>query len=241
MAYTLGNAKDKVTYYVDDLNKGYFTDVQLNRFINDAQFEVQKLLLQSGNNWYLTVSTTPIVASQAEYVLPSDFLHLHRLVVVTQNLNLSTEVNNLVFPITTNQQDIYPFSPGSVQAYYLKKSRLVLVPFPDSSQASYYLKLFYSYRVATLVLDADNVDVPDEYCELVPIMAAIDCYIKDGRDASLLMAKKLYYEDMMKKEAEQRRQDMSRQVIVTSDGGFGALFSILILMTSTIGSVIGII
>lgn len=222
MATTLADVKNKITYWVDDLLKGYFTDTQLNRFINDAVFEVQKNLIQCGQNYYLTKAETLLVPGQNEYVLPSDFLHLHRLEIVTQGHGTTNEVRVPIQSITLNQQDVYPFgSLGQPGCYYLKSDRIVTVPSPDTAL---YLQLTYSYRTAPLVLDIDVVDVPDEYCEMVALFAAVDCYIKDARDPSVLTSKLGEYRDMMKREAEDRLQDASRRIVMTGDGGYGALF-----------------
>jgi hypothetical protein len=220
MSTQLSDIKNKITYWVDDLNKGYFTDIQLNRFVNDAQFECQKYLCQAGSNYFLTVAETPLVVNQREYVLPVDFLHLHRLEIVTANDGLPTETTDIIEGITLNQQDTYPLSPGNPRCYYFKANRLILTPAP---QQAYPLRLTYAYRVPVLILDTDLLSIPDEYAEYVAILAAIDCYLKDGRDCSILLTKKTFYEDMMKKEAQDRRNDKPRHVVL-SDGGMGILF-----------------
>lgn len=217
----LSDVKNKITYWVDDLLKGYFTDPQLNRFVNDAQIEVQKLLLQAGQNYYVTISDTQMVSGQKEYVLPSDFLHLHRLEIVTQGYGTTNEVTNPVLPITINQQDIFPFTQGTPQGYYLKSDRIVLIPTPDTNL---YLRLTYSYKVVQLVLDTDIVNVPDEYVEMVALYAAMDCFIKDNRDPTQISVKLNDYHERLKREAEDRLQDTTRNVVSTNQGSYGALF-----------------
>lgn len=222
MSTTLLDIKNKITYWVDDLDKGYFTDTQLTRFINDAQFEVQKLLLQSGSNYFLTAAETTLVVGQKEYVFPSDFLHLHRLEVITSNNGTVNETTQPLQFITLNQQDNIPIGQyGTPLCYTLKADRVLIFPAPDTA---YPLRLTYAYRVPLLVNNSDSLSIPDEYCEMVAIMAAIDCYIKDGRDASLLVAKQKGYEEMMKKEAEDRHNDSPRRVVSQGDGSFGVVF-----------------
>lgn len=217
----LSDVKSKITYWVDDLQKGYFTDTQLNAFVNSAQFETQKLLIQSGHNWYVTVADTQMVQGQKEYILPTDFLCLHRLEMITQGYATPNEVTNVINQITINQQDVFPFSQGQPQGYFLKKNSIILVPPPDSN---YYLRAYYSYRAAKLVLDTDIVDVPDEYAEMVSLFAAMDCFVKDDRNPAQIVAKLDDYRERLKKAAEDRQIDASRSVVVTSDGGFGVLF-----------------
>jgi len=217
----LSDIKNKITYWVDDLLKGYFTDPQLNRFVNDAQLEVQKQLIQAGQNYYVTVSDTQMIIGQKEYVLPSDFLHLHRLEVITSGYATTSESTSPVLPITINQQDRIPFTLGFPQGYYLKSNRIILIPSPDTAL---YLRLTYSYKVLPLVLDTDILDIPDEYTEMVALLSAMDCFIKDNRDPVQIAAKLTVYNEMLKREAEDRLQDASRSVVSTGDQGYGALF-----------------
>ena len=221
MSTQLSDVKNKITYWVDDLLKGYFTDTQLNRFVNDAVIETQKLLLQAGQNYYVTVSDTLLVPGQKEYVLPADFMHLHRLEIITTNYGTVNETTAAVVGITINQQDMIPFTSGTPQGYYLKNNRIVLVPNPDSAL---YLRLHYSYKVAPLVNDTDLVDCPDEYVEMVALYAAMDCFIKDGRDGTMIAAKINDYCERLKREAEDRLQDSSRNIVMTQSGGYGAMF-----------------
>lgn len=221
MATTFQEAKAKVSWWVDDTAYGYFTEEQVGRFVNDAQFEVQKLLLQAGQNFYLTCAQTTLVINQADYDFPQDMVHLNRLELITQGVGTVNEVTNPIRAITLNQQDVYPFTTGTPAGYYLKKSKIILVPPPDNS---YVLRLTYSYRVSQLTNDNDVVDCPEQFMEMVPLLAAIDCFIKDGRDCSVLLEKKRYYEELLKAEANNRTQDRPRSVVVTTDGLNGVLF-----------------
>jgi hypothetical protein len=72
-----------------------------------------------------------------------------------------------------------------------------------------------------MVLDNDIPDMPDFYHELIVITAAIDCFIKDSRDPSLLVAKKEFYEKQMDEDADERTLDSPRSVVVTEGGDWG--------------------
>lgn len=216
---TRGQLKELVTYWVDDLQKGYFTDDQLNRFLNDALFEVQKELVLAGENWYLTCAETQTVLNQADYALPTDFLKLNRLEILGPN---QTSTFYPLQSITLNQQDLIAFNTsGTPEAYYLKKFRAVLVPAPDSVKT---LRLYYTYRVTEMTADSNVPDVPEEYQEWIALVAAYNCFIKDDRNPSNLLEKMSVYKKMLASTAEERTVDSPRQVVVTTDGGFGSLF-----------------
>ena len=221
MAVTFGDAIAKVSYWVDDLNFGYFTTLQIGRFVNDAQFEVQKRLNQAGQNYYLNCVQTTLVIGQAYYAFPQNFLGTNRLEMITQGIGTPNETTSPLSPITLNQTDVYPFLQGTPQGYYLTRSNIVLVPNPDTN---YVLRLTYSYRVSPLINMSDVVDCPEQFMEWVPILAAIDCFLKDGRDVSVLMTKKMFYEELLKQESTRRTNDKPRMVVTTGDNGFGILF-----------------
>lgn len=199
--------------WLDDAQSGYFDATTCNTWINLAQREVQKRLLQAGNNFYLTPVFTSTVASQSDYVLPSDFVILHRLELVVSGTGVS-ENRTALLPITTNQQDLISIALGIPTNYYMKKDRVTLSPTPDQV---YTLRLYYSPRVADLSSDSDVPDVPEQFMELVPILAAYNGFIKDDRVPANLVEKRNQYEKLFDRMAAERNQDVSRQVVVTQD------------------------
>lgn len=212
------NLQDLTVYWLDDLNYGYFTPIQVKRWLNNAQLEVQKLLLQAHSNYYLYPVQTTLVVNQADYVLPQDFLKLHRLEVVNSGSPPNEDVSPLS-PITLNQQDLVPSHTGTPQFYFLKKSRIKCRPAPDTALT---MRLYYSYRVAEMTLSTDRPDVPEEYHEYLPVLAAIDGLIKDGRSIEPLLAKKTYYDTLMRQEAEERQEDAPRSIVTTGSDVVGA-------------------
>lgn len=203
---------------VDDPSGTYFTTSNTNSWINLAQRECQKLLIQAGTNFYLTPVQTSTVSGQADYVLPSDFITLHRLEVVISGTGVN-ENRQALGPITTNQQDLVQITSGIPTNYYIKKNRVTVSPTPDNT---YVMRLYYSPRVADLTSDSDTPDVPEQFMEFVAILAAYNGFIKDDRSPENLMAKKAKYEELLKQMANDRTQDVSRQVVVTQnyDSGY---------------------
>jgi hypothetical protein len=199
--------------WLDDPNAGYFTLAKVKQWINNAQKEVQKRLLQAGENWYLTCEQTTTVANQSDYALPDDFLKSHRVCIVTSP-GTTSEVERELQPITLNQQDLVINQPGEPECFFLKKARMVLVPKPDQA---YTLRLYYSYRVADMTIDTETPDAPEQYHELIAVEGALNGFIKDARDPSVLLAKKKEYEKLFERDAENRVEDTPREVVVTDD------------------------
>jgi len=214
---TLLDLRNLALSWLDDLQGGYFTATQVNAWINNAQRECQKQLLQAGENYFMKIVETPTVANQADYVVPSSFLKLNRLEIVLSG----TGVNENKFwlqPITVNQQDQFSTNIGTPEVYFLKKDRVTLYPVPDRA---YTLRLYYSYRIADLTSDSDTPDIPEEFHEFLAILAAMDGFVKDDRVPANLLAKQQAYIERFKQMAEDRKQDRSRQVITRDTYNYG--------------------
>lgn len=200
-----------VSYWVDDLNLTYFLPAQVNRFLNNAQREVQKLILGAGQDYYVKCAQTTLVVNQREYVLPDDFYKLNRLEIVVSG-TVPTESVIRLNMITPNQLDLVGTQTGTPSVYFFKQNRFVLYPAPNAALT---LRMLYSPKVADMVLDTDVPDVPEPYNEMIAVLAAMDCLYKDGRDVSALADKRDMYIKMLKDDAAQRSLDESRSVIFT--------------------------
>jgi len=218
---TRSEIKTLVLHWLDDPNGTYFTDTLLNTWIDLAQREVQKRLVLAGESYYVKPVETLTVASQADYVLPTDFIALHRVEYIVSG----TAPNEVVIPlkfITLNQKDNVSQGLGTPTVYYMKKDRIVLLQTPDSTNKV--LRIWYSPMVANIASNSDDPDVPEHFQELVAILAAENGFIKDDRVKSNLDSKKKGYEEMLEQMKEERAQDQSRQVIVTNDYESGIVF-----------------
>jgi hypothetical protein len=201
---------------LDDLQGTYFTPVQMNRWLNNALKEVQKLLILAGQNYYIKCVTTPLVTYQRDYVLPQDFEHLHRLEIITGG-TVPNETSFALQPITLNQQDMVPQQTGTPIYYYIKQNRLVLLPAPS---VNYTIRLYYSYQAADMILDTDTPDVPEYFHEFIGILAVIDGMLKDGRDITPIVSKREYYEKMLKDSSQERQFDVPRGIVETQNNYF---------------------
>lgn len=210
---TRADLKQLIRSWCDDLRGTYFTDDQLNLYLNMAQREVQKQLLQAGENYYMKPVETLTVMGQSDYVLPVDFFYEHRIEIVLSGTGPTENKQSLVV-ITTNQQDLFSVVLGTPGSYYIKKDRITLLPTP---QQQWVMRLYYSPVVVDMTDDTDTPDVPLQFQEYVAVIAAFDCFVKDDRVPNNIQMKKDAYEKLLKQAAEDRTQDMSRQVVQISD------------------------
>ena len=204
--------KSNVSYYLDDLSKGYFTDVQLTSWINFAQAEVQRIMLQAAQDSFVIRYETTTVINQTDYVLPQGFHKMNRVELVISGTP-PNEIKGPLLKISTNQMDLVTYQPGVPSVYYLKSNRMVILPAPVST---YTLRIYYSPYLFDMVLDTDECQIPDPYSQLVVILAAFNGYIKDGRDApATLVQAKDEMINFIKQDAQERTQDSPRSIVTT--------------------------
>lgn len=210
---TFSDLQNLTVYWLDDLNFGYFTQTQVQIWLNNAQIEVQKMLIASGQNRYTTWVGTTLVIGQSHYVLPQDFRKLHNLEVVLTGTPPNETVTPIV-PITENQKYLIDMGQSTPAAYYYEKNKLVIQPAPDTNLL---MRMKYTYLVANMVNPTDVPDVPAEYHELIALIAAADGFIKDGRQNPLLLTKIAAYQEELKQDAQERSQDLVRSIVQTGD------------------------
>lgn len=219
MAFTRTQIKAIIREWVDDRGGMYFDDTALNYFIQLAEYEVQKQLIAAGEMYYEKCQQTTLVVNQWDYILPNDFLKLHRLELVTSGSGVNEE-RRLLKRVTMNEQDKIGPKAGTPLVYVIKKTRMTLYPTPDAAKT---LRLYYSFRITPMANDSDTPDIPEEFQEYIALLAAYDCFIKDDRNPSNLEKKIKVYTDRMKSLAEDRDESESRQVIDMDGEDVGVL------------------
>lgn len=210
---TRAEIRNLVLYWLDDLNAGYFTEPQVNVWINNAQKECQKRLIKAGQNYYVECVQTTLVVNQRSYALPEDIKKINRLEIIVSGVTPNESVTPII-PITLMQQDMLPTGNGTPSCYFLSKNKLTLLPAPDTALV---MRLDYSYLVADMTADSDIPDVPESYHEYIALLAAQDGFLKDGRANELLLKKIAEYEKDFDIDAQERNQDLPRGIISTGN------------------------
>lgn len=214
-----GQLKTMVWTWLDDPNHLYFTDSVVSTWLNNAQKETQKQLIQAGENFYVTKVYANTVADTDTYALPDDFLKLNKLQIATSGTGTVTEVRQGISPVTLVQLDQVSMSTGTPAVHCIRKNCITLRPIPSQAWRIY---LDYSYLVADMTEDSNVPDVPEQYHEYLAVLATLDGFLRDRRDPSSMIEKRDFYRDMMKQDAEDRHVDAPREVVVTEEWGSGA-------------------
>lgn len=215
---TTGEIITYMSYLVDDLELGYFTQPQMLRFLNQSLREAQKLLCLAGNNWYVKVSTRDVVANQRDYMLPCDFLYLHRLELRTpaNGITPNNYDRQVLDSITINQQDNFSTYAQPI-AFYLEKNYLILTPIPQN--ADFTMWLWWSKMVDEVTQDSDVPDIPTEYVEYLAQKATSLCFVKDDRAMDNILPVFIETEKRLKAAAIERAQNQASRVVITRDAG----------------------
>lgn len=214
---TFLDIQDQVLDWLDDPRASYFTRPIIRKWINNAQTEAQKQLLDANENWYVRCSTTTLVQNQSCYVLPEGFLKLHHLEVVTDNTGNTQPL--VLKHSTQGEADAFRGSQWGPSTFFLEKNCLILRGTP---QNVYPLRMHWSRLVSPMTLDSEIPDVPPQYHEYLAVLATMDGKVKDDRDMTNILKKHEYYTQMMTVDKKQRLQDRPRRVVRTEDGsGFG--------------------
>lgn len=215
---TREDLRNLVLYWLDDLDAGYFTPVQVNAWLNNAQVECQKQLLDCGEYWYLKCATTYTVQYQDCYSLPSDFLKAHRLEIRVQGTSVPNEVWSTIDGATLQEGAKFNFGAAQPVEVTIGKDCLIFRPIPD---VAYKIRLFYSYKITPMTDDLNVPDVPLQYQEYIALLAARDGFAKDEREPSSAFREKFAdYKEMMKKDQIQRNRSQPRRVVRTQNDVF---------------------
>lgn len=193
---------------LDDMQFGYFTRPQVKQWLNFAQREVQRMLLQANQNYYVICSQTTLVVGQPDYGLPSGFLKTHQGRVITGG-NYPNESYVDLAPVTIQQAAQVVQQNGCPSGYFITRNKMFFDRPPDQP---YLFKLRWSYLVADMVLDSEVPDVPEQYVELVPMLAIKLGFLKDRRTPSDIDEKIKLLTLSMAKDATNRQQDTPRRV-----------------------------
>ena len=197
--------KNLAAFLLDDPNFEYYSSASLGVVINNAYKEVQKMIVAAGQDYYVECVETDTVVDQEIYTFPTKFLKINNLRLVTSGTGVNQKFQNLKEIVRSDIQNIAP--TGTPAFYYLDSDYLHLRPIPNVVKT---IIMDYTRLVSDMEDDADEPDCPEQYQELIAVLAALDGLIKDNRNAANLERKRQFYEALMKKDVQQRKVDQPR-------------------------------
>lgn len=174
---TLLELRTRVRQRADMENSSFVSDSELNGYINESYKELYDLLIESGEDYFIT-STTFTITSGNTQALPATFYKLKGVDDLTDP-NSPATVGDLPFA----ERNMYnePFFEvlpqyGSNVRYRVMGSNLAFYPI-TRAQKTY--RLWYVPTVTIMTSDSDTCDGIQGWNEYVVVDAAIKCRIKE--------------------------------------------------------------
>lgn len=157
---TLAQLRQRVRYNVGEpfpggVNSSRFYDVSINNNLNEAYSHYQQWLWVNGEGDLAIVAPIDLVANQAQYPLPADWVKTHKLERVitfgTRPLDKYERYQASNVTIAGNNGDAY------LPTYRYLGRNLVLEPYPTFGEIGGLVHEYYALK-APMVLDTDTPD-----------------------------------------------------------------------------------
>lgn len=193
MAETLSEMRTRVREYLDESTARFWTDTNLDRWINDAARDISRRAEVLQDTDQVAVS-----ASTQEYTLGSDVLRVYRVEWVPDSstdyrYSLEYRDFNSMDAIWWSQQTSTEGFPYWYTLWgYPPSLKIIVYPTPSES-GTLYVRHYRTPAEATS--DGDTVEVPEGWVDLVPMYAEYVALRKDA-DPRWQEAKQIYEEKL---------------------------------------------
>lgn len=194
--------------WLNDRDKTYFTPTWLQMRLNLAQKTLQMLLIDAYQDFYTTCALTTTVVNQERYKVPSDFIGIRKIEILTSGSG-DTASRRQLDPMDMHETYKVTNQTGDPTHYFLGKNHIHLKQVPSSAKT---MELHYIYLVDDMAADVSEPDAPEEYHEFIAILAVEDNLIKDTADSTAILNKKAYFENKIAKLASNRKPDGPRMM-----------------------------
>lgn len=194
--------RTKARRKLDELTATFWSDDELNDYINETYRKVWQLLIDDSNRKALKTTNLSLVANTREVALPSDFVKARLLEHLVGTIYYPCKYYERYDTVTGDNTS--PFSIVGDQysyAYSFLGDNIILEPTPFDSETST-LRLTYFYVPTELSDDADEPDIPTLYHDLFVLGCVIQAKEKEemiGGDGASIAPFVSDYADLMDK------------------------------------------
>jgi hypothetical protein len=211
---TLAELRTAIRQRGDYVNSSFFTDAELNSYINQSYFELYDLMVQKYGDDYFVASPYSITTdgTNDKFNLPSDFYKLTGV-----DLLLGNSLDSAVSIKQFNMTDRNRFSVPNFQSFYgvtnmryrLHGGKIWFTPLPQANQT---IRLWYVPKMTTLDSDSATVDGVSGWTEYIIVDCLIKCKTKEETDPTPEMAMKQMLINRLESAAENRDAAMPQTV-----------------------------
>ncbi len=201
--------RTRVREYLDESTAVYWTDPELNGWINQSYFYEYRLVAEAAEGYFTVVTTHNITATVAEIPLPSDHWRtrlverIYQTFTVPMRYFARNESANIIS--NTNFSGLY------LPTFRFRGNNLLLEPTPDTTIINA-IRHEYLPQPVAMVIDTDTPDAGflEMWEEAVVLRAAIsakqkeEAVVNSGTDIGPLALQLQTWEQMIKESAELR-------------------------------------
>lgn len=225
MAVTLSTIRTQVRSYLDEPTAADWTDVELNRLINQRYHRLFSAITTVFEDYRITFATADLVANQQEYTLPADFFKIRRI-EINYDISNSDSQNQKATPVSgvdgirTQLGDTNGSTILRNPVYYILGDTIGFLPIPTKSGEEA-IQMWYVPVLPDLTSDSSTVDIPypERYYHVIAEGAAGDAYRfgeQNSSEADKYDSKFVAGVILMQEELEDRVADDSKFVIDVS-------------------------
>lgn len=198
-----------------DNTSSFWTDSQLTTFHNLIQQELQQLIIEADEDFFVTQSYLSIVAGTAEYTLPTSTI---KVVRVEDNRDPANPKE--LDPVTiNNRESMYPASyfltsqAGWNGGYYLRGQQIVLTDTPTYTNASA-IRVHFIERIVDVTAASNSSQLPGETHRALVWGVTKYALFQEQADQSYIQASAEYekMQSRIKQEIENRKIQRTRRV-----------------------------
>ena len=186
---TLSSIKTQARERADMVNSKFFSESELNNYVNQSVKELYDRLINAGEYYYLQSANLSVVSGDDTYALPADFYKLLGVDLVVDSQGNAVTLR----PFQFEQRNAYLFTPTwnivglSYLRYMVLGDNIKFVPQPNSPQQ---IRVWYAPLCSDLVNDSDTFQGINGWEEYVVVDLCIKMLAKEESDVSVFAAQK---------------------------------------------------
>lgn len=188
--------RTRLREHLGETTAGFYTDAELNAWLDEAQIQVAKKILAADQSLLLTNGTLNWTSGTAEYAIPTGLWKLHLIERLDTSGNVvghlhSTDIRDKIVA----ESAVVTGVPYGQTVFYLKGSSIGFTPTPDTTQTAA-VRIWYQALPALLSADSIESDLPNDVEDLVVLNAAIRGFMKFGDTGRFQTYSALYKTEM---------------------------------------------
>jgi len=209
--------RDKVRKSLGETTSSFWTDSELNQWIEDAIVDIAwrtKCLKTRG--------TMTTVEDTLEYTLSTYFPKLNNILEVYYDQNGDATTVARLAPVKREDMDaIYPGWKGndagtpSTYVYSVEEDYLAIYPKPDSTNAGAYLECHYTYKPTAMAFDSSSPEIPLVLHDAIVERVKIDGYETRGLGDRANNSRQIYM-SMISDYQVEKQKDLDEEIIMKS-------------------------